>query len=136
MIYAVNTVNNAVSDEEIKALAWLRDNTDENAVVLATLNEGHLITHIAKRKNVADPNFLFIEDAGERIRNIRLTYKAPYETEAIRLLNKYDVSYIYFSEKAKTRFEIKRPGYVGDQKCFKLVYKDEIRIYKSKCKLE
>ena len=77
-----------------------------------------------------------IKDADTRFKDIRAIYTAVFQTEAVRLLNKYNVKYIYFSERAKNEFNIQRLGYIDD-KCFEFVYdNDNIEIYKSLCMLE
>lgn len=132
---AKKTIENSVTEEEIKALEWIKDNTEKDSTVLATVGEGYLITSIAKRKNVADLNFLLIEDAEQRVINIREIYSTVFETEAINLLNKYEINYIYFSDRAKTEFGIEKLSYI-DEKCFELVYDNKIKIYKSLCIIE
>ena len=55
-----------------------------------------------------------------------------FETEAINLLNKYEIKYIYFSDRAQAEFGIEKLSYI-DEKCFELVYDKKIKIYKSLC---
>jgi len=129
------TIQNSVTQEEIKALEWIKNNTKEDSVILATVGEGYLITSIAQRKNVADPNFLLIEDAEQRVKDTEQIYITVFETEAIALLNKYEIKYIYFSERAKALFKIEEIKYI-DENCFELVYDSKVKIYKSLCTIE
>ncbi len=129
---AKESIEKSVTTEEIKALEWIKLNTDKEDVILSTVEEGYMITAIAERKNIADPNFLLIEDADQRVTNIEQIYMTVFETEAINLLNKYDIKYIYFSDRAKNRFDIEEIKYI-DEKCFDLVYDNKIKIYKSLC---
>lgn len=119
------------SKSDIEAFEWLRENTNETDVVLATADEGHLITYIG-RKNVADMNFMMIGNPAQRLNAVRRMYVTPYKTEAVSLLNKYDVKYIVFSEKAKKEYSIDSLRYV-DEECFELVYDGAAEIYKSMC---
>ncbi len=132
---AKKSISTSVTEDEIKALEWIKANTEHNSVILATVKEGYLITSIAERKNIADPNFLLIEDADQRVADIREIYVTIFETEAINLLNKYKVKYIYFSPRAKSSFGIKEIKYI-DEKCFELIYDSNIKIYKSLCVIE
>lgn len=134
--YANAAITRAFSDEQINAFEWIRENTPQEAVVLATLNEGHLVNAIANRKNVADTNFLMQPLAEQRLNDINRIYSTGFEIEAIRLLNKYDVDYIYFSELAQSQYSVDELSYVGDEKCFKLVYNDAVKIYKSLCEID
>jgi len=134
---AKTTAENAVSREEVNALIWLKKNSEENEVILGTFIEGHLISQIAKRKNVADMNFLMIEDIDEIYDDVKTVYTTQYETTAIKLLNKYNVKYILFSKYAKDYFEVIEPIFVKDERCFKKIYDDqkEVEIYESLCKI-
>ena len=58
------------------------------------------------------------------------------ETDAITLLNKYNVSYILFSERVKRFYNINELKYATDTNCFKLVYDRETEIYESLCEKE
>jgi len=122
----------SVPDSEIKALLWLRNNSDKEDVILGSIEEGYLITAIAKRKNVADKNFLLIEDADQRLRDIDFIYNTLYETAAVSLLNKYNVKYIIFSDITKRYYGIEKLNFISE-KCFKLVYDKDVKIYKSLC---
>ena len=134
--YANSAILRSVDGKEIEALNWLREKAPNSSVVLATLDEGHLITSIAQRKNVFDNNFLMQPQADQRLNDVKIIYTTKFETEAIRLLNKYNVDYIIFSENAKKDYQITQLDYVADEKCFKLVYDNSIKIYNSLCKIE
>ena len=134
--YALYEDKSVVNEQEINALVWLRDNTNKDDVVLATVDEGYLITYFAERRNVADPHFLLVKDINQRYNDIEAIYKTSLKTQAIKILNNYDVNYIYFSDRVKKQFNIENLGFVGDDSCFERVYADKIEIYKSRCILE
>jgi 4-amino-4-deoxy-L-arabinose transferase-like glycosyltransferase len=125
---------NVVSPQEIEALNWLKENTPEESVILSTISEGNLISAVAERKNVADNDFLLIRLSGERFDDVERMYKAAFKTQAVELMSKYDVDYIYFSPRAKERFEIENLKYV-EKDCFEQVYDSEIKIYKLLCEI-
>jgi uncharacterized membrane protein len=118
-------------------MLWLRENTN-STVVLTSTEEGDLVTAIAKRNNVIDSNFILSENANIRYIDAKTIYTTLYETQAVELLNKYNISYILFTEKARKEFGIKKLSYASNEKCFNLVYGDEstTALYESKCHIE
>lgn len=134
--YAKSSIDNAYDEELISAFEWIQKNTREDDVILATLDEGHLINKIADRKNVIDDNFLMQFNVDQRLDDVNSIFTTKFETEAIRLLNKYDVDYILFSEIAEQEYGITKLDFVFDENCFELVYDDSTKIYKTLCKIE
>ena len=134
--YARSAIARAFDEQEIEAFEWVKENTPEDAIVLATLDEGHLVNAIAQRRNVVDNNFLMQPTADQRLDAVKTIYTTRFETEAIRVLNKYSVDYIFFSEQAKREYSVEELNYVSDDKCFRLVYNNSVQIYKSLCEIE
>ncbi len=95
--HALANLSRTPSPEELAALAWLRENTPRDAVVLSTLEEGHYITSIAQRRNIMDSNFILVKDAADRLEDIEIVFTTNSQTEAIRLLSKYDADYVYLA---------------------------------------
>jgi hypothetical protein len=117
-------------EEVINALYWVRNNTEEDSVILAPVEFGHLVTSVGKRRNVIDSNFLFAKDIEERFSDVNNIYSTSSETEAIRLLNKYHVDYIIPTEVGGRV----SPAYLESNKeCFKQVYYQPPLIYSSVC---
>lgn len=125
----------SVSQEEIDALLWIKESTPENATILSTISEGDLISAIAGRKNVADSDFVLIRSSSMIFDDIQEIYTSILKTNAVELLNKYDVDYIYFSPRAKQKFNIEGLKY-AEEDCFELVYDSEVQIYRSFCKIK
>ncbi|MBW2996294.1 hypothetical protein KY332_03265 [Candidatus Woesearchaeota archaeon] len=123
------------TQDDIQALEWLKQNTDPEDTIAASLKEGHLINAIAERKNILDTNFLLAPNTAERYEGIKAIYKYPQKTEAISTLNEYNIKYIFFSPTSKSEFDIQELHYL-DRKCFKAVYDNQTKIYKSFCKVE
>ncbi|MCK4521851.1 MAG: glycosyltransferase family 39 protein [Nanoarchaeota archaeon] len=133
---ASKEIKNAYSQEEIDAFLWIKENTNENDVIVSGLEEGNLVATIANRKNVMDSNFMFVDNINQRLYDLDTIYKTPSETVAIALLNKYNISYIYLSERTKHNYNIGKPDYIGER-CFKSVFSNsKVEIYKSLCILE
>jgi len=118
----------AVSPEEMQAFEWIRDNTPEDSVIIATPEEGNFITAISKRKNVIDTDFLLQSDAKQRFNDVKRIYSAYLEIEVTGLMKKYDADFIYFSDNAKDLFETQELHYI--EQCFEKVYDDQVQIYK------
>jgi hypothetical protein len=115
---------------DIHALEWIRDNTRESAVVLGRIDEGFLINYVANRKNVADQNFLFINNINQRYKDINLLFTLRLKSEAVRLMNDYNIDYIFLSTQTMKEYNITRLFYT-DQDCFEAVYRKEgVLIYK------
>ncbi len=135
IIFAREASKDAFSDEEMKAYSWLKDNTRNDSVVLASLSEGHLITQVAERKNVIDSNFLLVKNINERFDDVNEIYNAIYKTQAIGILDKYDVNYIFMSHRTRGVFDIEELKFI-DEECFDLKYNESVMIYEIKCRLK
>lgn len=136
VVSGVTSMKDAVSDDDYSALIWLQKHSDKDSVVLSTVQEGNLISEIAKRRNVADTNFILKKDAEQRYKDISSAYKAKFETDALGIMKKYNVDYIYLSGYAKEKFGIDDLPYTDDEKCFSLIYNEDIKIYKVTCELK
>ncbi len=135
LVYGRRSVQDAVSPAELRAYEWLRDTAAPGAVVLSSAQEGHLVTHIAQRKNVLDTNFLLIQDSNTIFDDVSTIYTTRYETEAIKLLGQYAVDYIVVSERLKQELPLNL-GFLKDERCFRNVFSNSaVKIYESKCKL-
>src|SRR3989344_4621662 len=118
---------------EVEALAWLRENTPESSTILASPEEGHIIAYMAGRKTISDTTFILIGDLGQRLEDINTLYKGRFMTNAVLLLNKYGVNYIYLSPRTRRALDVDSLAY-EDGKCITKVYdSDNIMIYKSSC---
>ena len=122
--------------QDINALGWLKDNSDPNSTVLGRIEEGHLISKIAERKNVADMNFLLIKNVDQIYDDIDKAYSTHWKSEAVRIMNQYDVNYILLSEASKKEYNITELFY-AEPDCFDKIYEHYATIYKFLgCKIE
>ncbi|MBU2589912.1 MAG: hypothetical protein KKB39_04070 [Nanoarchaeota archaeon] len=127
---AKNIIDNSISFQEVEALNWIKDNTHENSTVLASIEEGNYITSIAKRKNVADKQFML---APNRYSEMQEMFITESQVKALQFIDKYGVDFIYLSERTKKERSIEHLKYV-DKKCFHMVFKNEkTTIYKVLC---
>jgi hypothetical protein len=117
------------SKELMAAMEWIANNTENDSVILAPLEYGHVIAAVAERQNVLDSNFLFAKDAGQRFTDLKQIYSGNQETEGVRLMSSYYVSYVIpVWEKGAVK-----PAYLEDIGCFRQVYYPFPRVYKALC---
>ncbi|MBD3309665.1 hypothetical protein GF351_00425 [Candidatus Woesearchaeota archaeon] len=135
VMYADQEISAVPKQDEIEALLWIKENTGEDSVVLAPVQEGHLVSYYAERRNVADSNFLLIEDASQTVKDIETMYTTAYLTEAVTLLTEYNVDFILVSPAAGRIFDIEELPYPRDR-CFELVRNGNTRVYESICVME
>jgi len=135
VIFSRDAAISAVSDEQIKAYEWIKENTARNSVIASSLTEGHLVTAIAQRKNIADSKFLLIRDANQRLEDLETIYSTSYQTTALRSLDRYGVDYIVLSDMTRNEFGIIGLSYDNNE-CFKVVYSNSVQIIQNLCELE
>lgn len=135
LYYVSLKIETAPTAVEVKALEWLRENTNEEDIILTPVKEGFIINYIAKRKNILDSNFILISDVAQRVEDVETIYTTQFKTNAIELLNKYNIKYIYLSDRIREDFAVDELRYY-DEGCFDVVYYEGVTIYKSLCRLE
>jgi len=134
---AKQKVADVPSVHETEALLWIEENSNKNDVVLGALKQGHIITFISERKNVIDSNFLLAINPSQRQQDVERIFKTQYKTEAVSLLNKYDVKYLLVSPNTKSEFNIEKIKYIDDEECFIPVFhKKDVYVFESVCRLE
>jgi len=133
---AVNTAlkQDTPTNEEIAAFKWIADNTIKKSGVAALLEEGHLITYYSQRKNLMDDHFSLIKNIEKRFENLNSIFVTKFQTQALDILDNYNINYLVLTPKAKEKYQIENFGYIS-KKCFKLIYDQETKIYLVKCKL-
>lgn len=89
---------NPVSSEKIEDFTWLKENSNPDDVVLSLIDDGHLITYFAERKNVVDNNLLGVNDVQERLEDTKTIYKGWYFAKAREYLKSYNIKWIYMPQ--------------------------------------
>ncbi len=117
--YATSKAIRGISEEKLNDMKWIRENTDRDAVVLGNLDEGHLITALANRKNVVDTNFLLAPNPIKRLRDVETVYTTFTEAKILEILKKYNIKVIYFSEDTKQYYFVRHLKYTKDSECFR-----------------
>lgn len=129
-IGAYDTMQASQNDDDLSAMGWVRADSSEDAVVLGDVDEGGFISEYGQRKNVIDSNFLLSPDASMRFDDITTIYSTKSETKALDLMKKYDIKYVYVSNRTIEKYgEI---NYLENEKCFKRMHKQPA-VYKVLC---
>lgn len=131
--YSKERISLTITPKEVAFLRFLPEITLPDAVILGLVDDGNYIEYFGNRKAVADSNFLQIRDASTRLKDINTLFTTHSKIIATRIMNKYHATYIYVSPTAKKLYGIEYLPY-EDNKCFKLLYTGEVRLYESTCK--
>lgn len=134
--YARNNLEETVSARAILAYSWMKEYTPEDAVVLVPFEEGHYVTAISQRRVLADSNYLLLKDVDVLAQDIRRMYTTQYETEAVRLFDKYNIDLIFLSERTKKEYGISGLAYANNENCFKKLLTEGGDLYSIRCRLE
>lgn len=126
--YDVLKSSRTIVDQQIHDMEWINKNTPQGTVVLGLMQEGNLISAIAKRINVADSNFLLAPNPLKRLEEINIIYSTGSGAIASKYLAKYNIKYIYFSDNAQSIYGTIK--YIKDDSCFKQL---RGRIYEIIC---
>ncbi|MBI4153866.1 hypothetical protein HY501_00880, partial [Candidatus Woesearchaeota archaeon] len=131
-LVANNVIKDTITEGEVRALLWIKQNTPTESVVLADTSEGNYITAIANRKNVADNFFLF---APSRYDEVTETFTTQSLVKAMQIMNKYNVGYFYISQHAMQKNGVEKISYLEySPECFKEAYNDQNAVvYKFLC---
>lgn len=125
IINANNLINGTISETEIEPFLWMGNKTALSATILSDIEEGNLITGIAKRKDVIDTNFMYVDNIDKRFEETTSLFILESEVKALGLIKKYDIDYIYLSEKAKKKYKIEALKYSIDENCFEKVFEND-----------
>ncbi len=126
---AKDTLNNIPDEIDVQALEWIKGSIEEDAIILTSYEEANLLSYKTGKKNIADSNFLLAPDAEERLQDINILYTTGSKFKAIELLNKYNVNFIFLSEKTKRKYNINDLSYIQDQRCFLKRKYEQPKIY-------
>ena len=125
-----NEVKNVVDSDLLDGLEWIKMNTPINSVVFGTLEQGHLITGISKRKNVIDNNFILVNKPSKVLEEVNEIFSSSSMVSSIKILNKYSVNYLIIDRENE-------PEIISNKNCFKEEYDaNKYLIYESLCKVE
>lgn len=125
--FTTNLTKLEPSGEIIEGLTYLKSITNPTDTILSHRSRGHWITAIAKRKNVIDESYTYAPNVNERYRDLQKLYSLRNEEEALDILKKYSITYIWLDKGAKDRIWDKPDQGLS----FLLEFSDKIKkIYK------
>jgi hypothetical protein len=127
LIPTINSTTDArtlITEEQLEAVEWLKDNTEENAYVLATTNDAPWVLGWSERRVIAPGLFewdLYTEEEWG------IFFNTDNPEVANQFLDRYDSQvYIYYS--------VNEANYLGlekfEGKYFQMVYNNGAIIYK------
>ncbi len=129
---ANNITYETPTEYELLVLNWIKENALPDVTVLAPIEKGYVITVIANKRNVIDSNFLLAPDTSERFKDVTTIYSTKSEVEALELLNKHNVDYIFVPVEAEIKFG--KVTWLNDKSCFEGLFFGTPEIYKIICK--
>jgi hypothetical protein len=108
-----------LTTDDAAALDWLRQHTNSNSVVLATLEEGHAIAAKAERGTIADTNFLLKPDAAVRVQDIQRSFTSPFNSDIAEVMDRYHAKYILWDDHTRALAGRDMPLFADDAECFR-----------------
>ncbi len=115
-------IEEAPEHDKVQILEWARENTPEDSTILSSYEEGFLVRYYTRRTTVVDSNFLLSEDIGAILDDIDEFFTTIYVIDALRILEKYDVDYIFVSEKIVGRYGEDSMSVLDNERCFNNVF--------------
>ena len=130
--YGLEEARDTFSEDEVNAFNLLRE-MDSGGVV-TNVNEGNIVAYFSGKSNIMDEDFVLVPDASQRLEDINNLYSTHSKIIAVRIMDKYNASYIYLSEDSMNNYGITDlPS--ADEDCISLVYTSGVKIYKNRCKI-
>ena len=127
---AKSLINNTLTEQEVSALTWIKQNTPEDSIILANVDEGNYVLEIANRRNVLDSMFLL---APNRYSDVYELFNTESLVKALNIIDKYNIDYVYFSNRADRDYKNNAMKYIDDN-CFAEMYSNELaKVYKVAC---
>lgn len=114
----------SLGKNDVDALAWIKNSTEKNSIILALPEEGSALSYVSGRKNVMDDNYIMIKNINARYDDVKSIYNDKFITTALEKLNYYSIDYIFLSEYNQKKNNITNLEFF-DESCFKVVYPEK-----------
>lgn len=126
-------IRGTITEDEVAALQFLRENTRPDQKIAAPVNEGHYIAYFAQRTNVADTHFLQARDAAVYVGKLELLFNTRSKIVASQIMNDLDAQLIYLSKRTQAELNIDELP-TADESCLPviLLHRD-VKVYRSRC---
>jgi len=122
---------NIPSDYEVLVFNWIRENALPDVTVLSPLGKGHYISGIAGKRTVIDDNFLLAPSTTERYQDVEKIYQTSSEFEALELIHKYNIDYIFIP--IDTELKYGKIKWIDDENCFRGIFFGTPKVYQVIC---
>lgn len=127
----------AVSSAERAAAEWLRAATPDDSVVAGAWSDGFLISALAGRTPVANGQFLLQPESAERVGDLQTLFTAPFTSEAVTVLGKYDADFVLWSRAGRRQVGRAYPAFDIDTACFPRLFEQSgVIVYGVACGVE
>jgi len=93
-----------ISEGDIVAFNWIKENTEKNAVIIADSGHSFWIPYLTKRQVINGRETT--ETTSQRRQDAATIFETTSTQEAKQLMNKYNAHYIYYSNNQNTKFPL------------------------------
>ncbi len=108
------------------SLYWLQDHSNKEDAILSDYQNGFWIEYFAERSVILDSNFYYVPKLNERFYDINKTWYSVNLKDTEKILNKYNIRYIWIDPEMKNRLWTRREQgllfLLTDNETFKKVY--------------
>ncbi len=94
-------LENTITQNEVDALKWIKEDSEGEDVIFGSLYEGHSINYFSGKKNFYDTNFFLAPRPALRLLESDAMINLESSEMALRLYKKNNIKYIFFSDKFK-----------------------------------
>ncbi len=121
---------------EREAMHWLRTQTPEQSLLMASPKAGFLLNHEARRAYVADENYLLVNNPDGILADIDEAYMTPRTVAVVERLERYGVTHVLLGPAEHERYPL-LGAVIKDKTCFPIVYQDpKVLILRLNCTLK
>ncbi|MBR9676427.1 hypothetical protein GOV05_05445 [Candidatus Woesearchaeota archaeon] len=128
-------IRDTITTQEVETFMWIDKELDDNAVILSSVYDGHLISYFSKRPNVVDSNFLMAQNIDQVWKDVRTVYTTLFYSDSARLAFEFGATHILVNKNTQKVYEFSDlPSF--DEACYKEVYtnkKTNDKIYQVIC---
>ncbi len=100
-IHTVSDLYAPVTQDDINAMYWIKENTPKNIVILNDLgNDGGVWIPSVSNREILMPNGASaFEDFADRLYLLEHIYEVPQNEKAVSLMKRYNIQYIFYGSK-------------------------------------
>ena len=119
--------------DAMTTMDYIRNNTPEDATILSTIQEGHLITAEADRKSFFDTNFILAPQANQRYRDAKTMFLSKSQTAVVGQMNYYGIDYVYLSPQTNSTYAFTSSIFESGD-CFKQIFEtNTTKLFEKTC---